>query len=56
MAVTLLLSQEESLTVDGRLGKANAATSFMIFLPLLVGETEAMADVARALVVDGSES
>lgn len=46
VAVTLLLSQEESLTVDGRLGKAKAATFFVHFLALFEGETDAMAAVA----------
>ena len=41
-AATLLLSQEESLTVDGRFGNANLATFLETFLALFVGETEAI--------------
>jgi len=47
--VRWLLSQEESLTVDGRLGNANAKMALLIFfLSLFVGETGRV-DVACSL-------
>jgi len=51
VAVTLLLSQEESLTVDGRFGKASAATSLETFLALLVGETDRVEVASSCLLL-----